>query len=465
MFKTNFYTGEMSSEQYISEAEAVQNASFGQYAANQQSYIPPTYGLGGNVYQNSYNGPPYMQPPTGYQSYGSYNPALEYKANYGYPNQQQQFSQVFIPPINLSGNEYLFPSNIEDIAGDMVMKYYQEEAEYQGKRIAEQNRMRRQNYSYNGMQNYYGAPVYGTLYNNFHSSVQDELEELKKQAKEQRVELSKKLSRLAHNYLNDGVGEEQIKDIYEGRVINVENTVYQFSEMEAFQARFSSDRLVPLDPSQTPYREYVDARKKQIESILPKDTTVEEFGERMNLLMSTWELEELRDKRRNFGATYDNTTYKRLLRDRIAEKEANKSGFSLFDGNSEPKIVSEINKTIDNLQAMKSNELSPEEKTKAAKELASMLGYDMISEAVHFDEEGNMCLSANIGNHKGEMYTVKNENEAKFANQRAKFLAFEDSIPNGDRYKDEKYNQYKQYTESEFMFNITHPPSSGGDSS
>ena len=36
------------------------------------------------------------------------------------------------------------------------------------------------------------------------------------------------------------------------------------------------------------------------------------------------------------------------------------------------------------------------------------------------------------------------------------------SIPKSERYPDDKVNQYNGFTESEFMFNTTHPPRSGG---
>ena len=88
----------------------------------------------------------------------------------------------------------------------------------------------------------------------------------------------------------------------------------------------------------------------------------------------------------------------------------------------------------------------------------------IFSEAVYVDEDGSLCLAANIGNHKGDTYTVKNENEAQYTNNRAKFLAFEDSIPrpNGNNFTDEKFKQYNKFTETEFMFNTTHPPESSG---
>ncbi len=494
MIRTDFYTGEMSTEQYTTEAEAVQNASFGQYAAQQQSYIPPTtYGLGGNVYQGNYGPPqqqyyqnPYMNIPQP-QQYGGYyaNPQPQVYGRF-YGNQQPQqawgnpvfqqgyqpiqpqpepITQVFVPPVNMGTGDYLLPNNIQDIAQDMLMKYYNEEAEYQGKRIAEEARLKRLGYNNpyyygNYSPNYYGGSMYGTMYNNFHSSVFNELEEIKKDAKQKRIDLSKQLSRLAHNCLNDGVTDEQIDEMYEGKFINVENTIYQWSEMDAFQARFTSDRFVPIDPGQTPYRQYVDDTRKKIESILPKDTTLEEFGPRMNILLSEWELQELKERRRGFSDSYNSSTYKRLLRDRIAEKEANKHGFSLFESDSKPEILEKIDNTIADLQATKNENLSAEERTVAARSLAKTFGLDMLSDSIYFDEDGNMCLTANFGSHKGDTYSL-NENEGAYINKRAKFLGFEDTIPKSDRYPEEKIKQYNSFTESEFMFNTTHPPESG----
>ena len=72
-----------------------------------------------------------------------------------------------------------------------------------------------------------------------------------------------------------------------------------------------------------------------------------------------------------------------------------------------------------------------------------------------------MCLRANIGNHKGETYTVSNENEAAYANKRALFAGFLDSIPRSEELHDQKIQQYNGYSEYECIYNMTHPPSGG----
>lgn len=485
MFKTNFYTGEMSgmsnqTEQFTTEAEATQNAGFGQYAAQMQGYVPPTtYGLGGNYYQQQYVPPqtayyqnPYMNQPNGYisQPYG-FN--RNYGGMYGYGGYQQinqqpqqpELSQVFIPPVNLYGNEYLLPSDFEDRAQDMLIRYYQEEAEYEGKKIAADAMARRENnfnpYAYNGL-NYYGNSFYGAPYQVFHSKVFDELNEMKTNAKNARLNLSMKLSKLAHKTIGDDVSDEQIKEMYTGKYIDVENTIYACSKQEAFQRMVSSDRCVPVDPGATPYREYYYNTWKKIQSILPQDTPIEEFGPRINLLLSEWELEELKERRRGFGQSYDSSAYKRLLKEKCAEKAANQHGFSLIRS-TEPLPITQIKNKIKEEEIKLARDMTPEEKTKAMKEGLNLIGLPLLSDAVYFDNNGQMCLKANIGNHKGEMYTVFNENEAKYANKRAAFAGFLDSIPKSEELHDQKIEQYNGYSESEFMYNMTHPkPSNGG---
>ena len=470
MFKTNFYTGEMSStgqtEQYTTEAEATQNAGFGQYSVQQPNYVPPmTYGLGGNYYQQQYGQAPqqrYYQNPYMRQPYGYGNNPSGYQQFYQQP-QQSQYTQMYIPPVNISGNEYLLPANFEEYACDMLTRFYQEEADFKGRQIAERAMAKRENrfnpYSYNGF-NYYGSPMYGNSYNTFHSKVYDELEEIKAAAKEARINLSMNLSKLAHKTIGDDLTDEQISEIYHGKYVNVENTVYAYSEQDAFQARFTSDRFVPIDPGMTPYRQYYISTREKIQSILPPDTPLKEVGPKLSLLLSEWELEELKERRRRFDQSYDSSAYKRLLKEKCAEKAANQHGFTLMRS-EEPLPITQVKEQISLMEQARS--MTPEEKTKVMKSGLAQMGLPLMSEAVYFDEDGTMCLSANIGNHKGQMYTVTNENEAAYANKRAAFAGFLDSIPRSEELHDQKIEQYNGYSESECKYNMTHPkPSDGG---
>lgn len=488
MIKTNFYNGEMSTnEQYISEAEAMQNAGFGQYAVQQQqqAYIPPTtYGLGGNVYQQQYPQQqtypnPYMnqyqqnqyQQPFSYGNrintgvYGNgYNPG--YLQFYDKPKEEP--GMVYIPPLNPSGNQYMLPANFNEIAGELIMRYTKEEAEFQGKQIAAEAARKRQgqtNYSYNNNYgfgyNYYDSSLFAPSYQqNFRSSIMDDLEEIKASAREARYRFDTHMSKLVHHYLNDGVTDEQIEELYKGRYVPVEKNVYtNCAAQDKMQERLRN--MVEIDPTE-PYRLAQVAAQREIQSILPPDTTIEEFGSRAALLYSKWELEELYERRRSFRNDYDPSTYRRILREKIAEKECNKRGFSLMTTRSE--IPHEITKIIDGFEKvkqLKSGNLSAEDKTHIMKSALNDLNMPLLSNCISFDEKGNMVLSANIGNAKGNEYKITDEYEAHYANKRAQFAGFLDSIPRSEELHDQKidaYNDYANYQSNElFKWDLTHP--------
>ena len=480
MFKTNFYTGEMSQEQYTTEAEATHNAGFGQYVAQQQGYIPPaTYGLGGNYYQQQappqqmyqqYQPYPYMNQPT----YGGYNPYQQYQQPNGYggvrqgfgyaDNQQpQQVTEIYIPPVKITENEYLYPEDYEQMSQDMVFRYIQEKEEFEGRKIAEQALARRRN-NYGNMMynnyNYYGNSMFASANYNFHSTVKEEYKEMKEKAKEARTNLTINLLKLVNRTIDNGMSDEEVEQMCRGRHINVQNTIYEFTQEDAHQQYLNS--LVPVREQDNPYvKHYIDTKKK-IQSILPPDTTMEEFNLRANKLAFEWEMEEVNNNRRSFEQSYDSFAYKRLLREKCAEKAANEKGFSLLRS-EEPNIITKIKESISNIESTRSGSMSPEEKLNIMKNNLEALGLPLMSNAAYLDKDGTLCFRANIGNHKGELYTVKNENEAAYANKRAMFAGFLDSIPRSEDLHDEKIDQYNKYSESEFKYNMTHPqPSTGG---
>ena len=202
MRKENFYTGEaipdasppFSTNEYTSEAEAIQNASFGKYdydpgmrmmsqqpisiypggyGYNPNPYIPPI-GLGSYPYNNY-----------GYQgaSYGSImNPALMY--------QQQQYQQpqevkYFVSPVNFSGSEYLPPMNYEEMIEELKLEYWMKEQDQ-----AVKSSVQLQNAGYNlygGYNNYYGVPFYNPYqYNSINSEISQKITEIQNEAKENR---------------------------------------------------------------------------------------------------------------------------------------------------------------------------------------------------------------------------------------------------------------------------------------
>lgn len=480
MFKTNFYNGEMSmNDQYISEAEATQNAGFGQYVAQQQTF-PPTYGLGGNVYQSGppqtqmYPNPFMSQPQQGF-SYGNRPPGFSYgnRPNFGvygnnngygrfYEQKEEIPDMVYIPPLAPSGSEYMLPSNFDDeIVPELILRYTKEEAEFKGKQIAEEvarSRMSHDMYSYNGNQfNYFGAPNYAPLYTQqFRSTIVDDLEKIKASAREARRNFDIHIEKLRHHYLNDGVTDEEIEEMFTGKYVPAEKNVYtNCRRQNMVQEQLMN--LVPYDPTE-PYRLAELETQRKIQSILPPDTTLEEFGSRAAMLYSTWELEEMYERRRSFRNDYDPITYRRLLREKIAEKEANRRGFTLMRS-EEPDPITKIKEQLTDIQSTRSEDMSNEEKTQIMKSALKNLGMPLLSDCVSFDEDGHMVVKANIGNAKGFEY-VSDENESYYANKRAMFAGFLDSIPRSEELHDEKiqqYNDYANWQNEEFKWNQMHP--------
>ena len=475
MFKTNFYNGEMSmNEQYISETEATQNAGFGQYTVQQPNI---SYGLGGNVYQNQCGPPqttmynnPYMNQPyygnrfnTGYYGNGNgYNPVPNYMQFYNKQETQKEPEQAYIPPLAPSGSYYMLPSNFDEVANELISIYAKEEVEFQGKQMAAEAAARRngqqRTYSYNNnyQYNYYGNPFFAPIQQQFRSSIIDELDKIKASAREARYNFDVHMSKLAHHYLNDGVTDEQIEELYTGYYVPVENNVYTNCS-EQIKAQEMISNMVEVDPTE-PYRLAQLAVQREIQSILPPDTTLEEFGPRVALLYSKWELEELYERRRSFRQDYNPDTYRRLLREKIAEKEANKQGFSLIRSEIPAEVV-KITNEIQKMQSVRSDKMSSDEKTSIMKNALSNLGMPLLSNCISFDEKGNMVVKANIGNAQGQDY-ISNENESYYANKRAMFAGFLDSIPRSEELHDQKiqqYNDYSNYQNEQFKWDITHP--------
>jgi hypothetical protein len=295
------------------------------------------------------------------------------------------------------------------------------------------------------------------MYQRFRSSIEDDLENIKASAREARKRFDIHIAKIRHHYLNDGVTDEQIEEMYSGKYVPVEqNVTTNCTKQNRIQEQLMN--LVPYDPTESIRLADLEVQR-HIQSILPPDTTLEEFGPRAAMLYSTWELEELYERRRSFRNDYDPVTYRRILKEKIMEKEANKRGFSLMRS-EEPDVITKIKDQIEEIQSVRtSSTMSNDEKTRIMKNILMENNFPLLSNCVSFDENGQMVVKANIGNAKGFEY-VANENESYYANKRASFAGFLDSIPRSEELHDEKINAYNDYAKSqndEFKWNATHP--------
>lgn len=232
----------------------------------------------------------------------------------------QVSSQVYIPPYNPLGINSLLPSNLDSIKTDLYMKLSKEKAEAEAKEIARISRLRRSGafntLSANG-NNYYGQPQT----NQFVYKVDTkEFEKIESEAKSNALNLSMNLSKLAHNYLKDGVSEKDIKDIYLGKYINVKDTVYEMTDFDILEKRAKNWIPVEISPETKKYRNDYDEQRRNIEKILPANTRAEDFGMFASELNARWEAEETKSKNRSLSDQYNHSDYQRLLQSRILEE-------------------------------------------------------------------------------------------------------------------------------------------------
>ena len=454
MIKENFYTGEpimnsppQSNNQFISESEAAQNASFGQYINqnqygygnpyfnqnfynnqyNQQPYGQP-YGLGGNFYQWQYNqnNTPFMNPPQygGYNNYGYGNPAFN-----PYYNQQNPYEpqQIFIPPVNYSGNEYLPPSNYEDIIDKMRNDYIEADYSRRGEDLAKKSNQ--QNNMYFGNMNYFGIPFY-SYQNDYNSQLYRDIENLKNQARNARKELSINLSKLCHNYLNDGVSDEQIEEMYNGKVIDIESSPYTAALMIQARDQERFQNLVPFNNAAY-YCEMDNKVSEEFNKIVPKDSNMVEAFDKFGIIYAEYLMEEEKSRRRDFSEYSSGDVYKYMIMKKAAENQLNRNGY--------------INR-----------ELTREERTQIVKDKLAESGFPILSDSAYIDDDGDITLSINMNN------AINNSEESKYNNKRNEFIDFLNSVPNSNTKNlvEKKEKSLESY--DNFQYHITHPDVKGG---
>ena len=410
MIREDFFTGEPvdTGSPVLDESVAADMASFGSYSydpAQRQQMMMSTA-----PYYNSRQQPggvgigynPYMQP-RGYQYQGYYNPMYGgYNPYYQYPYQQQQqyhqpeYIQYKIEPLNPSG-EYIAPIGLDDKINELYLKYMGKEIEVQAQQAVERSRSGYGNNSYYGGYNYYGAPYYYNpySYNQVNIELQNELNQIKEEARQNRFDFNFNLSRLAHNIAGDGISDEAINERYTGKTITEKNPNTLGTIKAAYdQQRF--DSLIPFDNSQA-YRDHFAKVSKEFHSIIPEESSLDDFLKKTGTLKAEMMMEEERHRRKNNAVLYNsgNNAYKIFVAEQAAKRYRDKKGYSDIDrGTSEPKIPSAI--------------------------------FPTLSQSARLTDDGTLNITCNFGSNKGKTYNV---NENKYEEKRQQFMGFLNSIP------------------------------------
>lgn len=438
------------------ESEAASMASFGKYdydpSMRQATAAMPvqlTGGFGGtfNPYPNGggIGAPPPPQfggiPPYGYSPYGYYT-------GYGYYNQQptynyyrpyptggqipfppQQPCQTFqqpttchIPGVNFSG-EYLPPADYEQRITEMQMEYFSRQQELEAKQEVDRQSSV---YGYGNMYgyNYYGIPYYNPYqYNALNNEFQSRIKAMQDEARENRLKFNLNISKLAHNFAGHNISDEDIRERYTGRTIDIPQAYIQPPEEYMEQMRFRN--MVPFDNSQA-YRDHRAQIQREYSAVIPPDANLKEAFDGMGIIAANWEMEEEMHRRRNAGVLYNSgdNSYKYFVRQKAAERYAQEKGIVPM-GQLMPAFSS---------QSVQQSYVSSN---------------PVLSKVANLTDDGTLNVSLNIpcnvGSHKGENYTVHNSQEAEYEEKKERFGRFLASEPGNsylDQLKQQKLERY-----------------------
>ena len=422
MRREDFYTGEPlpnGSPPFLSEfgteAEAIENASFGKYDYDPGNRMmnnqPITITPGGYGYNNPVMGgigmP--MMSQMNYQmnnyNYGYGNPALAYQQQQQmmYMQQQQQSTEVrmFIPPINFS-SDYLPSAGFEEEIERMKLEYWAKEQEAIGRESVDRQMMN----PYGGFQNYYGVPFYNPYqYNAINNEIANRAEQMKREARENRISLNMKLSKLAHSYLKDGVDDKAIEEMYTGKEVVVPVTPSTVTIHDIYLEN-KLRNLVPFNNAPI-YNEMDLAVSRSFNRFIPEDANMQQTFENMGVVAANYVLEEEQHRRRNGAVLYnsDDNSYKYFVRRKAAERHAQKTGMNIGNNMMTPQSESGI---------------TPQ---------SLMSAFPTLNQTATLTDDGTLNITCNFGSRAGQTYSVHNSQESRYNMDKERFHKFIDSIP------------------------------------
>jgi len=390
MIREETFNGEVvqTTSPIISEQEATMNAGFGQY-----DYDPGARAMRFDSFSR-YMNPPSSgigMPPPGAMA----NPLLQ-QTQY---QQQEEQLRTFIKPCNIGG-EYLPPIDWEDKVNKKILSYMDK---YDEQAISQQQ----QGYGYNyyGMNNYYGTP-YFSPYNNYNpitNEIMREVEDMKNEARENRIAFNKLLSRTAHKFANEDaheITEQELDDRYRGKYVDVPGYVGMTNVDLSHQNMLA--RLVPFDNSAM-YRAADKAVSDEFHKIIPETADLYETFGKSALLKAEYDLEEEHHRRNNAANLYNSNdgTYRAFVKAKAAERYKNKNN-------------------INPMQAQIQNQTQVVPDT-----------FPTLQQCAKYTEDGTLSISfpCNFGSHQGELYTVNNSQESEYEQTRERFTRFYNSIP------------------------------------
>lgn len=334
MNRFDFFSGQPVQQQAPMSGTNMSNQQVGGYQVG--TITPGAYGYNQgpqNGFMNPYTGPAYTPQPNlqtpNFQGFAG-NPALamlqQNNMNGGgglgfqpfgwnpYAPQQPQYQDkvVHVPGLNF-GSDVMFPSDIEERVEKLQLDMMVEQEEADLKRQKNFQGYFNANY---GAYNYYGIPYYA---NTMDQSVQNKyrqiLMDMRQEAIQRRTNFNKHLSKLVHNFLGDGVTDEDIDRVYDGYTYTI--PAAQFEE-DAKQKEL--ERFKPVSNRQM-YIDHHNEVHKAIQGLVGDDnTTMNDFLRNQGILQTAFMLDEDLHRKRDTTRYYQEDSYKRFLRKAIMER-------------------------------------------------------------------------------------------------------------------------------------------------
>jgi hypothetical protein len=327
------------STQYVFDANQ-RMARMQQMQPQQPMYYQPGFGYNMNIptyppqpqypYYNQMpafpmNQPVYPQPMGGgYMGPGVGNPAFAYMQQnqmnpYGYQYgapQQMQFQYedkvVNVPGFN-TGSDVMLTADAQDICDRMQVDMMVDQEEAIAKRMSH----------FQGYFNYnqYGYNYYGTPYVNMYEDqsvtarYRQKISDMRQEAVQRRMKFNKNLSKLVHNYLNDGTTDDEINKVYDGYSYTIPG-----AKIKSDQEQARMDRLVPVS-NQNAYVNHFNEVKQMMDNIVNPKGNMQDFLHDQGMFQIYINLEEELHRRRDDGRLYNKDAYKVFLRRAIRERQ------------------------------------------------------------------------------------------------------------------------------------------------
>ena len=284
---------------------------------SQPSQYRNQFFTGGSIYANQNNDP--------YQYHGN-NPLLQQQA------QQTQDRTIHVPGCAMSTNPLVTVQDIERVK------------ELYNLMLDEQDEIANTPEQYNPYQyNYYGG---ASSFWRMRDSVQKfdrQVQEILNKAQERRLDWSKKMSRIAHHFLDDGVTEEDIDRMYDGYTYTVPASTVQDDQMYSM-FYMAHESGMEVDPTNNPYYAHSLEVNYIYEQLCPPDSDMNTFFGRLKLVDMFYEYTAETSRRRNGQRMFNSNSYRSLIRKAIKDRKEMEAGRSL---SADEALFNKIKKNFD----------------------------------------------------------------------------------------------------------------------